>query len=113
MLQGVSQFAHTAIYAANQIFLKMMLMKGRTFIKDMWFDGPLGDFFTDFAPDLANKIDDLMNKWGEKGGKPVIASQMMEEKLEKIDDKNLKNFAEEALEGFWESFRESIEYVYV
>lgn len=112
MLQGVSQFAHTAIYAANQIFLKMLLMKGRVFLKDMWFD-QVGQYFWDFAPDFAQRMDNMMNEWGKKGGKPVIASQMVEEKLEKIEDKNLKNFAEEGLEGFWDSFRESIEYVYV
>lgn len=112
MLQGVSQFAHTAIYAANQIFLKMLLMKGRVFIKDMWNSG-LKDTVSKISPGFANKIDGIMKVWGQKGGKPVIASQMVEEKVEAIDDKNLQNFAEEALEGFWDSFRESIEYVYV
>lgn len=95
MLQSVSMFAQQGITLARNVMIRFALLKGRHALKEFWKDA-----------------DKVITTWGNEGNKPWSIATHIEEKIEKIDDKKLQNFAENFLESFWDGFRDSVEYVY-
>lgn len=110
MLQSVSMFAYQGISVAKQVLVRYALLKGRHALKEYWKVAP------SWAKSAVSKVwkdaDKVITNWGNEGNKPWSIATHIEEKVEKIEDKNLQNFTENFLESFWDSFRESIEYVY-
>lgn len=106
LLQNVSSFCYQSLVAAKVIAFKVFFMKGRQYIKENW--DKLPKTVQNAFPDLGNKI----RTWGDEGHTAWSIAGVMEEKIESIDDERLKNAAEGFVEGFWEGFRDSVEYVY-
>lgn len=82
-------------------------MKGRAWIKQNWEKVPSG--WRQAIPNL----DLAIRHWGEEGQKPWSIAGYVEEKVESIESERIKQAVEGFLEGFWDGFRESVEYVYV
>jgi hypothetical protein len=61
-------------------------------------------FIRSLSPSLADAID----KWGAPGSKPWTINSAVEEKIEQIEDKGLRAFAENAWEDFVDSCTESL-----
>ncbi len=106
LLSNVSQLAWTAIYAFRTLAVKYALLKGRQGIKGLWKDLP---------PEVRKQfpeLDKAVKTWGDKDKEPWSLENAVNTRIEKIDDTKLRNAAEGALTGFWQGFRESVEYVY-
>lgn len=110
LLQNVSSFCYAALTVAKTIGFKTLFMKGRAFIKDFHKNNALFRKFLDLIPgNFNNKI----STWGDEGQKPWSIAGYVEEKVESIESERIKQAVEGFLEGFWDGFRESVEYVYV
>lgn len=107
LLQNVSSFCYQSLIAAKTIAFKTFFMKGRAWIKQNWDRIPAS--WRSAMP----SVDMAIRTWGEEGQKPWSIAGYVEEKVESIDDERIKNAVEGFLEGFWDGFRESVEYVYV
>jgi hypothetical protein len=107
ILDNVSQFAKTALDAVRKISIMYMLMKGREGIKSMWAEMPPG------VRKQFPKLDEAIATWGDEDKEPWSFEKKVNESIEKIDDKRLRDAAEGFLSGFWNQFRDGIEKVYV
>ncbi|NET30314.1 hypothetical protein [Okeania sp. SIO1I7] len=106
LLNNTSSLAHLGMTAARTIAIKQAFMKGRQGIKNFWKGLPKeikGKF-----PEL----DKTITNWGAKGSKPWSIQGVVEKRIEELDDQKLEDLAEGLIQGFWQQFRQSIEYVY-
>ncbi len=106
LLNNTSTLAHLGLTAFRTIAIKQAFMKGRQGIKDFWKnlpDGVKGKF---------PNINKAITNWGAKGSKPWSIQGVVEKRIEELDDQRLEDLAEGLTEGFWEQFRQSVEYVY-
>lgn len=105
LLQGVSQFCYQSIFVVKQILFKIAFLQGRSAIKKLYAS----------QPDAARALfpfGDKIESWGEEGSKPWSMQAAAEQRIEKIPDKKIQDFVKGLMEGFWDGFRESVEYVY-
>lgn len=107
LLQNVSSFCYQSLIAVKTIAFKTFFMKGRSWIKQNWEKVP--STWRQAVPNL----DLAIRHWGEEGQKPWSIAGYVEEKVESIESERIKQAVEGFLEGFWDGFRESVEYVYV
>ncbi len=107
LLNEVSSLAHLGLTAFRTIAIKQAFMRGRDGIKRFWAGLP--DGVAKRFPDL----DKAIANWGKPGNKPWSIQGVVEQRIENLDDDKLENLAEGFIEGFWEQFRQSVEYIYV
>ncbi len=110
MLQNVSMFAQQGITVVKQVLIRFALLKGRHALKEYWKNAPAT--VKKAVSGVWKDADKVITTWGDEGNKPWSMSSHVDEKVEKIEDKKLKNFTENFLESFWDGFRDSVEYVY-
>ncbi|MGL5082325.1 MAG: hypothetical protein ACRC8A_12640 [Microcoleaceae cyanobacterium] len=103
---SAAQLAYTGLITARRIAAMYALMKGRQAIKRLWKKLP--ESIRTQLPGLNAAV----TTWGEKGKEPWSLESEVEERIEAIDDPKLQLMAEGFLDGFWDQFRESVEYVY-
>ncbi|GGA53313.1 hypothetical protein [Okeania sp. KiyG1] len=106
LLNNTSTLAYLGMTAFRTIAIKQAFMKGRQGIKNFWQGLPKevkGKF-----PQLDNAI----TNWGAKGSKPWSIQGVVEKRIEELNDQKLQDLVEGLLSGFWEQFRQSVEYVY-
>ncbi|NEN90309.1 MAG: hypothetical protein F6K48_15890 [Okeania sp. SIO3H1] len=106
LLNNTSSLAYLGITAFRRIAVNQAYMKGRQGIKDAW--GRLPEEVRSKFPNLNSAI----TNWGAKGSKPWSIQGFVEKKIEELDDQKLQDLSEGLIEGFWEQFRQSVEYVY-
>ncbi len=106
LLNNTSTLAHLGITAFRTIAIKQAFMKGRQGIKDFWAGLPKG------VKSKFPNLDKAITNWGAKGSKPWSIQGVVEKRIEDLDDQKLEDLSEGLLEGFWEQFRNSVEYVY-
>lgn len=101
----VSSFAHMGLMTFGRIALRFALMKGRQGIRAVHDRLP---------KDLKSLIPfgDQIKDWGTEEREPWSFESEVEERVEAIDDARLEAAVENFLEGFWDQYRESIEYRY-
>lgn len=106
LLNNTSTLAHLGLTAFRTIAIKQAFMKGRQGIKNFWARLPAG------VKGKFPNIDKAVTNWGAKGSKPWSIQGVVEKRIEELDDQKLEDLAEGLIEGFWEQFRQSVEYVY-
>ncbi|NES64140.1 MAG: hypothetical protein F6K24_02175 [Okeania sp. SIO2D1] len=106
LLNNTSTLAHLGMTAFRNISVKQAFMKGRQGIKNFWKDLPEG------VKGKFPQLDKAITNWGAKGSKPWSIQGVVEKRIEELDDQKLQDLAEGLLSGFWEQFRQSVEYVY-
>jgi len=107
LLQGVSELAYLGMQAGIQIAIKYAFMQGRRGIKNLWKKAP------STVKKLFPQVDQAIKTWGDEGKEPWSMESWVNEKVESIEDQRLEDAVQGFLSGFWQQFRQSIEYVYV
>jgi len=107
LLNEVTTLAHLGLTAFRTIVIKQAFMRGRDGIKRFWKGLPSS--ITRSFPELSRTIEN----WGKEGNKPWTIQGVIEKRIENLDDTKLEALAEGFIEGFWEQFRQSVEYVYI
>jgi hypothetical protein len=95
ILDGFGEIVAMARSAARQIAMLELYHNARSFVKANIRTG-------------IEKIDKAIAAWGKEGSQPFVFSQIVEQHIEKIKDETLKNFVEEAVEGFIDICREAL-----
>lgn len=106
LLQGVSELAYLGMQAGIQIAIKYAFMQGRRAIKNLWKKAPAS------VKKLIPGLDKTITTWGDEGKEPWSMESWVNEKVESIEDQRIEDAVEGFLSGFWQQFRQSIEYVY-
>lgn len=95
ILDGFGEIVAMAKSAARQIAALELFHNVRSFVKAKVRTG-------------IPAIDRAIAGWGAEGSKPFVFAEKVESYVESIKDETLKNFAEEAVEGFLDICRESL-----
>lgn len=106
LINSVSELAHAGMTTFAQISLKYALMKGRQGIKS--FAKKHEGLIKSISPRLAEAV----ATWGDEGKEPWSIESAVNEQIESISDDRIKSAVEGFVSGFWQQFRDSVEYVY-
>ena len=101
ILQGFNALFQSSKRIQQDNFFRHQYMNARRWIKG---NEELKSFISQYIPNAR----EIINAWGEKDSKPFSFAKVVEERIEKIQDKRTKKFVEGFVENAMESCTETL-----